>query len=218
MTISKIDRPLLLLFLGCITAGLTGQARATTPAVTLLPTSPALGAVLLPAVETQATFLANLPTPVEAQAAGGEPTHDAEKCFVMLAYDPEDTSVNLRDQPDGNIVTGLPNFTPLGIHTGPALVEPGWNFIHVLEPDRSAYWQSGYIWHELIRRTHYQVADPQDSAANFRQSPDGPVIATLANGTEVQFMGEVGTWTQVELADHRTGYITTALLTDPSCF
>ncbi|MEL6402227.1 MAG: SH3 domain-containing protein [Cyanobacteria bacterium J06626_4] len=218
MTILKIDRSLLLLSLGFIIAGLTGQAAATTPDAIRLTASPALGAVLLPAVETQVTFLANLPPSVEAQAAGGELTNDAEKCFVMLAYDPEDTSVNLRDRPDGNIVTSLPNFTPLGVHTGPAFVEPGWNFIHVLAPDRSAYQQSGYVWHELIRRTHYQVEDPQDSAANFRQSPDGPVIDTLANGTEVQFMGEAGTWTQVKLADNRIGYVATALLTDPSCF
>ena len=218
MTILKIDRSLLLLSLGFIIAGLTGQASATTLDAIRLTASPALGAVLLPAVETQVTFLANLPTTVEVQAVSEQTTSDAEKCFVMLAYDPADTSVNLRDQPDGNIVTSLPNFTPLGVHAGPAFVEPGWNLIHVLEPDRSAYQQSGYVWHELIRRTHYQVEDPQNSAANFRPSPDGPVIDTLANGTEVRFMGEVGTWTKVELADNRTGYVTTALLTDPSCF
>ena len=218
MTIQKIDLSLPLFLLGLMIYGLTGQAGATTSDAALLATSEALGAVFLPAVETQATFLANLPTAVNAQAVGGYQTNDAEKCFVMLAYDPEDSSVNLRDQPDGSIVTGLPNFTPLEVHTGPAFVEPGWNFIHVLEPDRSAYRQSGYIWYELIRRTHYQVEDPQNSAANFRPSPDGPVIDTLANGTEVRFMGEVGTWTKVELADNRTGYVTTALLTDPSCF
>lgn len=82
-----------------------------------------------------------------------------------------------------------------------------------MEPD-----QPGYIWHELRRRTYYQVQDPQDTYANFRQSPNGPVLDTLPNSTEVRFIGELGTWTQVELAYGQTGYVATTLLTTPSCF
>ncbi|MEM9907139.1 MAG: SH3 domain-containing protein [Cyanobacteria bacterium P01_D01_bin.44] len=135
-----------------------------------------------------------------------------DKCFVLLAYDPEDTSVNLRDRPDGSVLTSLPNLTR--VHSGqPAYIEPGWNSLTVEGQD-----QQGYIWQDLLRLTYYQVEDPQDTYANLRQSPDGPVISPLENGTEVRFMGEDGTWTQVELASGQVGYVATSLLIRPNCF
>ncbi|MEO0457511.1 MAG: SH3 domain-containing protein [Cyanobacteria bacterium P01_A01_bin.114] len=150
---------------------------------------------------------------ISPKQVGWDPAdNDPEKCFVMLAYDPEDTSVNLRDQPDGNILTSLPNLTPLNTE-GPAGIEPGWNYVYAVDQDR---W--GYIWQDLIRLTYYQVEDPQDTYANLRQTPNGPVIDTLANGTEVRFMGTDGTWTQVELASGQVGYVATSLLMPPNCF
>lgn len=173
----------------------------------------------LPAVQQQTVRLSNQTTSVGAQQAGWNPSENFdEKCMIMLAYDPNDTFVNLRSQPGGNIITSLPNYTVLRERSGPVVIGNGWNFVDVLESDRSAYIQSGYVWHELIRRTYYQVADPQDTYANLRQLPDGPVLDTLPNGTEVRFIGEQGTWTQVELANGQIGYVATALLAEPNCF
>ncbi|MEM8810608.1 MAG: SH3 domain-containing protein [Cyanobacteria bacterium P01_G01_bin.38] len=170
-------------------------------------------------VEEPAEPIAAQPTEQSAEPltnpkqAGWNPDDTVtDKCFMLLAYDPEDTSVNLRDQPDGSVLTSLPNLTR--VHSGqPAYIEPGWNSLSVEGQD-----QQGYIWQDLLRLTYYQVEDPQDTYANLRQSPGGPVINTLDNGTEVRFLGEDGTWTQVELASGQVGYVATSLLMRPNCF
>lgn len=137
-------------------------------------------------------------------------TFDA--CMNMFAYDLADTSVNLRDQPDGKVIASLPNLSRLQTE-GPAYVEPGWNRVFDVG---SKTW--GYVWGELIYRTYYQVQDPQDTFANLRQVPNGEIITAVPNGTHVQFKGVDGDWTQVRLRDGRTGYISSSRLGLPSCF
>ncbi|MBE9097958.1 SH3 domain-containing protein [Vacuolonema iberomarrocanum] len=171
--------------------------------------------------EEQAAVPSNQPTPNNAQRAGwGTGDNVRERCGVLLAYDPNDTSVNLRDRPNGDVMDSLPNLTPLSSQDGLAYIDPDvWNPVVVQRTSGlGSTGQSGYIWHELLRRTYYQVEDTQDTYANLRQSPGGTVIDTVPNGTEVRFMGEVDVWTQVELASGQTGYVATALLTEPRCF
>ncbi len=170
--------------------------------------------------EAQATPVVNQMTPAVLQQAEGYPADNSTaKCFAILAYDPDDTFVNLRNQPDGDIIVNLPNFTLLATEPGmaPAFIDSGWNHVHALAQNQSSF-ISGYVWEDLIRRTYYRVEDPQDTYVNLRESPNGSVAAALANGTEVRFMGEDGTWTRVQLANGQMGYVATALLTNPSCF
>jgi hypothetical protein len=133
-------------------------------------------------------------------------------CMEAVAYDPEDDSVNLRDRPNGSVITSLPNLSLLQAE-GPAGAEPGWNRVFAVE---SETW--GFVLGDLIYRTYYQVQDPQDTSANVRRSPNGEVITAVPNGTEVRFLGIDGTWTQVQLDSGETGYISTQLLSEPSCF
>lgn len=198
-----------LLLLGLIACQSTDETVTNTPDVSSPSAAPTASTSPL-SDETQAIPIPNQSPPKQA---GWDPANNTgDKCLVMLAYDPDDTSVNLRDQPDGSVLTSVSNLTPLNAE-GPAFIEPGWNYVYVVDQDR---W--GYIWQDLIRRTYYQVDDPQDISANLRQSPNGSVIEPLANGTEVRFMGEADTWTQVELANGQIGYVATALLSDPNCF
>lgn len=141
-----------------------------------------------------------------------DPFDTFDACMNMFAYDLADTSVNLRDQPNGKVITRLPNLSRLQTE-GPAYVEPGWNRVFDVS---SETW--GYVWGELIYRTYYQVKDPQDTYANLRQVPNGAIITAVPNGTHVQFKGVDSGWTQVQLQDGRTGYISSSRLGLPSCF
>ena len=46
-------------------------------------------------------------------------------CFVLVVFDPNDSSVNLRSSPNGEVVKTLPNFTSVSMEVGPALIHPG---------------------------------------------------------------------------------------------
>ncbi|MEL6351966.1 MAG: serine/threonine protein kinase [Cyanobacteria bacterium J06627_28] len=137
---------------------------------------------------------------------------DGDKCFDLFAYDPDDTMVNLRDAPDGERLAQLPNLTRVGAN-GPASVEPGWN-----EVITNTNATNGYIWGDLLYRVVYQVQDPTDSTVNFRETPNGDILAEVANDTEVRFGGLNGDWTRVELANGQVGFMSTSLLAPPDCF
>jgi hypothetical protein len=192
----------------------------------IAPTPPGLPVSLVPdvIVPLAAAELGTLsePSGLEiAQSAGWHPGDNVrDRCGVLVAYDPNDTSVNLRDRPNGDVMDRLPNLTALSSQDGLAYIDPDeWNLVAVRRTNGlGSTGQAGYIWHELLRRTYYQVEDTQDTYANLRQSPDGSILDTVPNGTEVRFMGEVGVWTQVELASGQTGYVATALLAEPRCF
>ncbi|MEO1791978.1 MAG: protein kinase [Cyanobacteria bacterium J06629_19] len=137
---------------------------------------------------------------------------DLDKCFNLLAYDPEDTSVNVRSSPNGNLIDTLPNLSIVQ-QEGPALIETGWNLVNINDTGIQ-----GYILGDLLYRTTYQVNDPSDTSANLRQTPDGELIAAIDNSTEVKFLGTNGSWTQVELNNGQSGYISTSRLAEPNCF
>ena len=149
------------------------------------------------------------PKPQTKQA---DSSHTFEACFNLVAYDPADTSVNLRDQPDGSVIDSLPNFSQVQME-GPAGIDSGWNHVYVVGSNTQ-----GYVWGDLLHRSYYQVADPQDSFANLRRSPNGPVVTAVENETAVRFLGIMGEWTRVSLTSGQAGYIHSALLAPPSCF
>ncbi|MEL6937972.1 MAG: SH3 domain-containing protein [Cyanobacteria bacterium J06598_1] len=178
-----------------------------------------------PTASPSATSLPTASSPEDSVVQEVQPSQtadltsqDADKapvdltCQLLYAYDPEDTSVNVRDRPDGDIITDIPNFTTVSSE-GPAGIEPGWNKLYVNDLDS---W--GYIWGDLLHRTHYQVQDAEDTSANLRQSPDGPVLTSVTNGTVVAFVGTTGDWTRVQTETGQQGYILNSLLTQPSCF
>lgn len=159
--------------------------------------------------QPQTATLTPIPKSLDSSAAGNKSDHNFSACLQIVAYDPEDSSVNLRDRPDGTVTARLSNLTIL--ETGePAGADPGWNRVYAVD---RAIW--GYVWGDLIYRTYYQV---QDTSANLRRSPNGAAIASIRNGTEVRFLGISGTWTKVALDSGQAGYIATSLLTDPDCF
>ncbi|MEL7313586.1 MAG: SH3 domain-containing protein [Cyanobacteria bacterium J06559_3] len=218
MTIKQAYLALLLLGLTAYnpTANAGEIAPVASQSIALNSTEP----IFPPAVERQATLVSSETDAIVFQQTGEyQASNPTEKCFAVLAYDPGDTAVNLRDQPDGDIVASLPNFTLLSTEPGmaPALIDAGWNYVHVAAQNQPGF-ISGYVWEDRIRRTYYQVKDPQDTYANLRESPDGSVVSILPNGTEVRFVGEKDTWTHVQLANGQMGYVATSLLTDPSCF
>ena len=151
-----------------------------------------------------------LSEPDQTNLAQADPAVAA--CFNMTAYDPADTSVNLRDQPDGSVITSLPNLTQVQAE-GPAGADPEWNRVYVVDSG-----EQGYIWGELLYRSYYQVLDPQDTSANLRQSPNGEMVSAIANKSLVRFLGIDGNWTKVELSSGQQGYILTELLARPDCF
>ena len=63
------------------------------------------------------------------------------------------------------------------------------------------------------------VLDPNDSYANARATPNGPIVGPLANGTRVQVIGELDDpsgrpWSEVRFGSAgSTGYVFKSLLT-----
>ncbi|MEL6764298.1 MAG: SH3 domain-containing protein, partial [Cyanobacteria bacterium J06607_6] len=140
---------------------------------------------------------------------------DENKCFDLFAYDAEDTTVNVRELPNGDVIDSVPNLTRVQTKD-PAFVEPEWN--EVLVNVNGTGIVSGYIWGDMLYRTVYQVQDPTDPTANLRTAPNGNFLTEVANGTEVSFLGVDGEWTQIQLGNGQVGFISTARLSPPSCF
>ncbi|MEM6867519.1 MAG: protein kinase [Cyanobacteria bacterium P01_C01_bin.121] len=151
-------------------------------------------------------------TPVDTITA--EFGDDVLRCLYLVAYDPGDTIVNFREQPDSNsvIIRPLDNLT-LVQSEEPAGTEPRWNRVYDTETDT---W--GYIWEDLLYHTYYQVQDPDGTSANLRDAPNRNLIAPIDNGTIVQFLGTEGDWTLVALGNRQEGYIQTLRLTPTNCF
>jgi hypothetical protein len=136
-------------------------------------------------------------------------SNSLDRCYNMVAYDPADTSVNMRDRPDGNVIHALPNGSVLQ-QEGPAGYEPGWNRVYALD---TGAW--GYVWGDLMYRALYTVQDPDENTAYMRSTPNGEIINELQNGTLVRFLGVEGDWMRVETEDGISGYVAQSRLTGP---
>ena len=149
---------------------------------------------------------------IQVEAPSQSSQADAQKssefrCTGMVAYDPDDSSVNIRDRPNGQVIATVPNLTPIGTLR---LHRSAWNRTYIPGSDG----EPGYIWGGLVRFSRLQVQDPEDTMANIRTAPNGEVVAALANGTKVTFLGIEGDWTHVEMDNGYRGYITTSRLTN----
>ncbi|MEL7512299.1 MAG: serine/threonine protein kinase [Cyanobacteria bacterium J06554_3] len=154
----------------------------------------------------------------QLEPASTEPSEsviDENKCFDLFAYDAEDTTVNVRESPNGEVIDSVPNLTRIQAKDL-AFIESEWNEVLVSTNTKNIV--SGYIWGDMLYRTVYQVQDTEDPTVNLRTAPNGNVLTAVTNGTEVGFLGVEGEWTQVQLGNGQVGYIATTRLVTPSCF
>lgn len=140
----------------------------------------------------------------------------SQRCFELVAFDSNDDSVNLRENPNGLIIRSLPNGTRLGKPNEPAFIESGWTEVQVSIPEGKD--ERGYIFSELLHHSIYEIRDSEDTFVNFREQPNGKILKPLVNGTEVAFVSQEGQWTKVRLLSGEEGYIFSTLLSPPSCF
>lgn len=135
-----------------------------------------------------------------------------DSCTSLYAYDPSDTYVNVRDSPNGEILTSVDNFTTLQPADGStSIIANGWNKIYI------GHRTVGYVHGDLIRTKLYRVYDPSDTSANLRATPNGEVVTAMQNGSIVKFAGIEGDWTRVVTRGDSVGYVSTALLDALPC-
>lgn len=135
-----------------------------------------------------------------------------DRCFLLVVFDPNDTSVNFRSSPNGKVLKALPNLTSVSMEVGPPLIDSSWTLIQLSEQEK------GYVFSDLLHRKIYTVFDSQDQSANLRNRPNGSIIQAVPNGTEVEFRGVSNAWTKVKLKTGQEGYIYSKLLKEPDCF
>lgn len=109
--------------LGLMAYPTAGRTIEILPNVALFATSTGTGSISSPAFEQQPTLTSSQLLPVVSTQVAGFPADNFnEKYGVLLAYDPNDTSVNLSDQPNGNVITSLPNLTRIYADVRPAAI------------------------------------------------------------------------------------------------
>jgi hypothetical protein len=136
----------------------------------------------------------------------------AERCQFLTVFDAKDSFANLRQSPNGKVLTRIPNGSLVNTVDGRARIQPGWTAIRLPT-------MRGYIASTLLHRSVYRVIDPQDKTVNLRSSPNGQVITSIPNDTEVMFLGKSGDgrWSRVRLASGKIGFIFAKFLLPPNC-
>ncbi|HIK15681.1 MAG TPA: SH3 domain-containing protein [Leptolyngbyaceae cyanobacterium M33_DOE_097] len=129
-------------------------------------------------------------------------------------YDLKDRTVNLRRSPNGAVVQAVPNGTQVA-DTYPD-VPP--------YPD-TAEWFSVryqnrvvYVSKKLLYPTVYTAMDPSDRRVNLRNSPNGVILRSIPNGTNVRLVAPQAGWFKVRLRNGQVGYISAKLLKPAQCF
>ncbi|GAB1544378.1 hypothetical protein NUACC21_70540 [Scytonema sp. NUACC21] len=137
-----------------------------------------------------------------------------ERCFGYRVFDLNDRTVNLRRSPNGPIIKAVPNGTQVS-DTFPDTppIPPGRNWMPV-----SFEGQTAYVSTKLLYRSVYLLLDPNDKKVNIRQQPNGTVIRTLPNNTEVAFIEPKRDWTKIRLTTGEVGYVFSKFLKEPTCF
>ncbi|KAF3885219.1 MULTISPECIES: SH3 domain-containing protein [Nostocales] len=137
-----------------------------------------------------------------------------ERCFGYRVFDLSDRTVNLRQSANGPVIKTVSNgtqvFDPFP-DTPP--IPPGGKWTPVTFQGQTLYVSTKFLY-----RAIYLVFDPNDSKVNVRQQPNGRIIKSLPNETEIAFIEPKGDWTKVRLAAGEVGYVSSKLLKKPSCF
>jgi len=142
------------------------------------------------------------------------PAFGQQQCNIYVIYDPNDTYVNVRTAPNGNVIQGIPN----GSKTSVIGEQSGWYKVNFDSRFDSI---TGFMKKELLWRSMKLYAmDLEDTYVNLRESPNGSVIRQVRNGTPLTFIeGNRNQWLKVRLEDGSgtVGYMYAPLVADPSC-
>ncbi len=137
-----------------------------------------------------------------------------QSCNVFVVRDPNDTYVNVRTSPNGNIIRGIPN----GSKTSIIGEQQGW---YKVSFDSRFDSITGFMKKELLwRSTRRYAMDLKDTYVNLRESPNGRVIRQVRNGTPLTVLeGNRNQWLTVRLEDGSgaVGYMYASMVADPSC-
>ncbi|ERT09338.1 bacterial SH3 domain protein [Lyngbya aestuarii BL J] len=142
------------------------------------------------------------------------PALGQQQCNTFVIYDRNDTFVNVRTAPNGNVIRGIPN----GSKTSVTGEQNGW---YKVTFDSRFDDITGFMKKELLwRSTRDYAMDSKDTYVNLRESPNGSVIRQVRNGTPLTFIeGNRNQWSKVRLEDGSgtVGYMYAPLVADPSC-
>jgi uncharacterized protein YgiM (DUF1202 family) len=140
-------------------------------------------------------------------------------CEVYIVYDPNDTYVNVRTAPNGQIIRRIPN----GAKTGIFAEKNGWYNVAF---DSRFDNIEGFIKKELLwPSTSCYAIDDKDTYVNLREqaSINSRVIRRVNNGTPVTCLNGIpenlNTWVKVRLEDGtgKVGYMYGTKVGHPSC-
>lgn len=140
-------------------------------------------------------------------------------CDGYIVYDRNDTYVNVKKSPNGQIIQQIPNGTEISV-----LEEKnGWYYIN---SGTGAKQVKGYMKQELLwLSSSCRAFDDQDTYVNLRDqaSMNSRVIRRVNNGTPVTCLNEIPnnpkTWVKVRVEDGtgKVGYMYGTKVGYPSC-
>lgn len=140
-------------------------------------------------------------------------------CEVYVVYDPNDTYVNVRKAPNGQIIRRIPN----GAKTGVIGEKNGWYNVAF---DARFDSIEGFMKKELLWANDSCYAiDDKDTYVNLREqaSINSRVIRRVNNGTPVTCLNGIpenlNTWVKVKVEDGtgKVGYMYGTKVGHPSC-
>ena len=135
-----------------------------------------------------------------------------ERCITYRLFDLNDTTVNLRQSPGGKVIAAVRNETVVVEDFGADEPSTG-NWLAVRHEGRTLY-----VSTQLAYRFIQLVLDPKDRSVNLRRSPNGAVVRTVINNTEVVLLEPGRQWVKVRLENGQEGYVFKDLLRLPSCW
>lgn len=129
---------------------------------------------------------------------------------VCAVNDPTGTPLNIRTEPNGKIIGNLPNGLNVDIIDG-TVDEKGNSWVKVGGLYKGKYQEIGWVFRNYLNCDNPVinnadatciVKDPTGTPLNVRSHPNGKILQTLKNGTEVIFYEETtdkkgNSWTQI---------------------
>jgi SH3-like domain-containing protein len=143
----------------------------------------------------------------------------AKACDGFIVYDRNDTSVNVRKSPNGQIIKQISN----GIEVSVIEEKNGWYYISYGEGSNLV---KGYMKKELLwLNSSCRAFDNKDTYVNLREqaSTNSRVIRRVNNGTPVTCLNDIpsnlNTWVKVKVEDGtgKVGYMYGTKVGQPSC-
>lgn len=143
----------------------------------------------------------------------------AKACDGYIVYDRNDTYVNVRKSPNGEIIKPIPNGTEVSVLDR----KNGWFYINLGQGSNAV---KGYMKQDLLwLNSSCRAFDNQDTYVNLREkaSINSPVIRRVNNGTPLTCLTDIPnnpkTWVKVRVEDGtgKVGYMYGTKVGYPSC-